>query len=115
VSAIRIEPSRRFVPLELSELWRARELFYFFTWRNLKIHFQQAVVGVGWIVLQPLLMMVLFTVFFGTLIGVTFWLLGFAIKALIIGGVAYLAIRVFAPDTARRLRERWSGTSIDRY
>ena len=52
---------------------------------------------------------------FGTLIGVTFWLLGFAIKALIIGGIAYLAIRVFSPDTARRLRERWSGTSIDRY
>ncbi len=52
---------------------------------------------------------------FGTLIGVTFWLLGFAIKALIVGGVAYLAIRVFAPDTARRLRERWSGTSINRY
>ena len=52
---------------------------------------------------------------FGTLIGLTFWLLGFAIKALIVGGVADLAIRVFAPDTARRLRERWSGTSIDRY
>ncbi len=52
---------------------------------------------------------------FGTLIGVTFFLLGFAIKALIIGGIAYLAIRIFAPDTARRLREKWSGTSIDRY
>ena len=52
---------------------------------------------------------------FGTLIGVTFWLLGFALKALIIGGIAYVAIRVFAPDTARRLREKWSGTSIDRY
>jgi hypothetical protein len=34
---------------------------------------------------------------------------------LIVGGIAYLALRVFAPDTARRLRERWSGTSIDRY
>ena len=52
---------------------------------------------------------------FGTLIGVTFFLLGFAIKALIVGGIAYLALRVFAPDTARKLRERWSGTSIDRY
>jgi hypothetical protein len=52
---------------------------------------------------------------FGTLIGLTFWLLGFAIKALIVGGVAYLGLRVFAPDTARRLRDRWSGTSIDRY
>jgi hypothetical protein len=52
---------------------------------------------------------------FGALIGVTFWLLGFAIKALIVGGIAYLAIRVVSPNTARRLRERWSGTSIDRY
>jgi hypothetical protein len=52
---------------------------------------------------------------FGTLIGVTFFLLGFAIKALIVGGIAYLALRIFAPDTARKLRERWSGTSIDRY
>lgn len=52
---------------------------------------------------------------FGGLIHLTFFLLGFAIKALVIGGIAYLAIRVFSPDTARKLRERWSGTSIDRY
>jgi hypothetical protein len=52
---------------------------------------------------------------FGALIGITIFLLSFAIKALIVGGVAYLALRVFAPDTARRLRERWSGTRIDRY
>jgi hypothetical protein len=52
---------------------------------------------------------------FGALIGITFFLLGFAIKALIVGGVAYLAIRIFSPNTARRLRERWSGTSINHY
>ena len=52
---------------------------------------------------------------FGALIGITIFLLGFAIKALIVGAIAYLAIRVFSPDTARRLREKWSGTSIDRY
>jgi len=52
---------------------------------------------------------------FGALIGITFFLLGFAIKALIVGGIAYLAIRIFSPNTARRLRERWSGTSIDHY
>lgn len=52
---------------------------------------------------------------FGALIGITFFLLAFAVKALIVGGIAYLAIRIFAPDTARRLREKWSGTSIDRY
>jgi hypothetical protein len=52
---------------------------------------------------------------FGALIGITIFLLSFAIKALIVGGIAYLALRIFAPDTARRLREKWSGTSIDRY
>jgi len=52
---------------------------------------------------------------FGALIGITFFLLSFVIKARIVGGIAYLAIRIFAPDTARRLREKWSGTSIDRY
>lgn len=52
---------------------------------------------------------------FGGLIGLTFWLLGFAIKAMIVGGIAYLVIRVVSPDTARRLRERWSGTSVNRY
>lgn len=51
---------------------------------------------------------------FGGLIGLTFLLLGFAIKALIVGGIAYLVIRVVSPDTARRLRDRWSGTRIDR-
>lgn len=52
---------------------------------------------------------------FGGLIGLTFWLLGFAIKALIVGGIAYLVIRVVSPDTARRLREKWSATKADRY
>lgn len=52
---------------------------------------------------------------FGGLIALTFLLLGFAIKALIIGGIAYLAIRIVSPDTARRLRGKFSGNSIDKY
>ncbi len=51
---------------------------------------------------------------FGGLIGLTFWLLGFAVKALIIGAIVYLVIRIVSPDTARRLRERWSGSGINR-
>jgi hypothetical protein len=42
-------------------------------------------------------------------------LLSFAIKALIVGAVAYLVIRIVSPATAQKLRDRWSGTSIDRY
>ncbi len=51
---------------------------------------------------------------FGGLIGLTFWLLGFAVKALIIGAIVYLVIRIVSPDTARRLRERWAGSGINR-
>ena len=52
---------------------------------------------------------------FGGLIALTFLLVGFAIKALIVGGIAYLAIRIVSPGTARKLRSRWSGNSIDTY
>jgi hypothetical protein len=52
---------------------------------------------------------------FGGLIALTFVLLGFALKALIVGGIAYVVIRIVSPDTARRLRSRWSGDSIDKY
>jgi hypothetical protein len=52
---------------------------------------------------------------FGGLIALTFVLLGFAIKALIVGGLAYVVIRIVSPGTAQRLRDKWSGTSIDKY
>jgi hypothetical protein len=48
-----------------------------------------------------------FGVFFGLLLG----LLALAVKIALVGGLIYLVIRVFSPDTARKLRERWSGTS----
>ena len=46
---------------------------------------------------------------FGVLLGVFGGLLGLAIKVAIVGALIYLAIRIFSPDTARRLREKWSG------
>ena len=52
---------------------------------------------------------------FGGLIALTFILLGFAVKALIVGGIAYLVIRIVSPDTARRLRGKFSGNDISRY
>lgn len=47
------------------ELWNARELFYFFAWRDIKVKYKQTVLGFAWAVLQPVLMMAVFTVFFG--------------------------------------------------
>jgi len=47
------------------ELWRYKELFYFFTWRDIKIKYKQTSLGFLWAILQPLLMMTIFTFFFG--------------------------------------------------
>ena len=44
--------------------------------------------------------------------GMLGWLFGFAIKALIFGALIYLVIRIFSPDTARRLREKFSGDRL---
>ena len=51
--------------MDMSELWRYRELFYFFTWRDIKIKYKQTVLGFLWAIIQPVLMMVIFTFFFG--------------------------------------------------
>jgi lipopolysaccharide transport system permease protein len=56
--------------LNSQELWHYRELFYFFTWRDIKIKYKQTVLGFLWAVLQPLLMMVVFTFFFGKALNV---------------------------------------------
>ncbi|MEJ7615973.1 MAG: ABC transporter permease [Pyrinomonadaceae bacterium] len=62
-----IEPSRSRVPLNLRDLWAHRELVYFLTWRDLKIRYKQTVFGAAWVILQPLLTTIVFTVFLGRL------------------------------------------------
>lgn len=59
-----IKPKSDF-SLGLKELWEFRELFYFFTWRDIKVKYKQAVLGFLWAVLQPLFMTVIFTVLLG--------------------------------------------------
>lgn len=54
--------------LGLKELWDYRELFYFFTWRDIKIKYKQTVLGVAWALFQPTIMTLLFTLGFGKLI-----------------------------------------------
>jgi lipopolysaccharide transport system permease protein len=60
----RIEPAARF-SFGGQELWQYRELFFFFTWRDIKVRYKQAVLGILWALLQPLSMVVLFTFIFG--------------------------------------------------
>src|SRR5579859_2462685 len=63
----RIEPPRGLFHLRLGELWAYRELLYFFVWRDVKIRYKQTAIGVLWVILQPLLTMLVFTLFFGRL------------------------------------------------
>jgi lipopolysaccharide transport system permease protein len=60
-----IKPGRGWGGLNLGDIWRYRELLYFLTWRDIKVRYKQTTIGVGWAILQPLLTMVVFTVFFG--------------------------------------------------
>jgi lipopolysaccharide transport system permease protein len=62
-----IKPSTRWAVLDLALLWQYRELLFFLGWRSIKVRYKQAAIGFGWAVLQPLLMMTVFTVIFGTL------------------------------------------------
>jgi lipopolysaccharide transport system permease protein len=55
------------VSLNLSELWEYRELFLFLTWREVSVRYKQTVLGVAWAIIQPVMSMVVFTVFFGGL------------------------------------------------
>lgn len=62
-----IKPSKRWVPLDLPELWRYRELLYFLTKRDIKVRYKQTVLGGLWAIIQPFFTMVVFTLFFGRL------------------------------------------------
>jgi len=64
---LRITPPSRWWAIPFGELWAYRELLYFFVWRDIKIRYKQTAIGVAWAVLQPLLTMLIFSLFFGKL------------------------------------------------
>jgi lipopolysaccharide transport system permease protein len=65
-----IEPMNGWVSIKFRELLEYRELLYFLVWRDLKVRYRQTALGAAWAILQPLLTMVVFTIFFGRLAGV---------------------------------------------
>src|SRR5262245_42158826 len=67
VSVIRIRPSRGWISLKLTELWEYRELIYFLVWRDVKVRYNQTVLGVAWAIIQPVATMIIFSLFFGRL------------------------------------------------
>ena len=68
--AILIRPISGWVALNLRDLWEYRELLYFLVWRDLKVRYKQTVLGVAWVVIQPVFITLVFSVFFGRLVGV---------------------------------------------
>ncbi len=71
-ATVRIEPPRGWLDLRLGEVWAYRELLYFFVWRDVKVRYKQTAIGVAWVVLQPLMTMGVFTLFFGTACEIAF-------------------------------------------
>jgi lipopolysaccharide transport system permease protein len=65
-----IQPSTGWVNLGLRELWQYRELLYFLTWKNILVRYKQAVLGVLWAVLNPVITMVVFTIIFNKIMHV---------------------------------------------
>lgn len=63
----RIQPKKGWVGLNFRELWKYRELLYFLIWRDLKVRYKQTALGAGWAIIQPLLTMLVFSLFFGRL------------------------------------------------
>jgi lipopolysaccharide transport system permease protein len=68
---ILLRPSKGRVSLNLRDLWTYRELIYFLTWRDIKVRYKQTVLGAGWAVLQPLINMIVLSIIFGNLAGMS--------------------------------------------
>lgn len=62
-----IRPSKGWVSLNLTDLWRYRELIFFLAWRDISVRYKQTILGATWAIIQPLLTMIVFTIFFGQL------------------------------------------------
>src|SRR5262244_3840215 len=67
IPELSIAPPRGWHDLNLTELWHSRELVYFFVWKDIKVRYKQTAIGAAWVILQPLLTMLIFTLFFGRL------------------------------------------------
>src|SRR5438094_5653146 len=62
-----LQPSKGLVQLNLGDVWTYRELLFFLIWRDVKVRYKQTVLGAAWAILQPVMTMVVFSVFFGRL------------------------------------------------
>lgn len=63
-----IRPKKIFSFADIREIWEYKELLYFFSWRDVKVRYKQTTIGILWAILQPFITMVVFSVFFGSLL-----------------------------------------------
>lgn len=70
LTEITLQPSKGWVSLNLRDLWEYRELLFFLIWRDIQVRYKQTLLGVAWAILQPVLTMIVFSIFFGRLAGV---------------------------------------------
>ena len=67
---VTLSPSKGWLGIDLRELWHYRELIYFLTWRDIKVRYKQATLGIAWAILQPMLTTAITSVVFGYLLKV---------------------------------------------
>jgi len=67
---VTISPSKGWLGIDLRELWHYRELIYFLTWRDIKVRYKQATLGVAWAILQPVVTTAITSIVFGYLLKV---------------------------------------------
>ena len=66
---VTIKPRQSWIALDLRNLWTYHELLYFLIWRDVKVRYKQTVLGVAWAILQPVIMIVIFSIIFGRVAG----------------------------------------------
>ena len=70
-ATVEITPGRSGISVDWKDLWAHRELLYFLVWRDLKVRYKQTALGIAWVLLQPLLMTLVFTVVLGRLVRIS--------------------------------------------
>jgi lipopolysaccharide transport system permease protein len=97
-----LEPTTSLIPVSLGELWAYRELLYFLIWRDLKVRYKQTMLGVAWVILQPLIMAAVFTMpylllVFSGLVPWTFFSAAVITSGNSVVGNAHLITKVYFP------------------
>jgi len=65
-----IEPRSGWIPIAFGEIWKFREMLYFLAWRDMKVRYKQTAMGILWVVIQPVLTMLIFSILFGRFAGI---------------------------------------------